>query len=98
MNEAFVRILPEADSKGIVHQPVQDNIGNDEVTDVLVPVLNGQLCGDNSGCRSVAVFDDITEIPPFLGAHGREAQIVKDKDLGFGQVLHDLGVIAGLRL
>jgi hypothetical protein len=59
-------------------------------TDVFMPVLDGQLCGDNGGGRSVAVFDGFQEITAFLGDHGCNTKIDENKDLNYCQLLCDL--------
>jgi hypothetical protein len=55
----------QLNSVSIVNQPVHNGIGDGRVSDMVVPVLNGELTGDQGGTRSVAIFDDFKQIPSF---------------------------------
>ena len=43
-------------------QPVQDRVGDGRVTDPAVPVLDGQLVGDDGGALAGAIVDDLEQV------------------------------------
>lgn len=59
-----------------------------------MPFFDGQLGGNNGGSQPLTVLDDLQEIPPFLCVHGSQAKVIKDKNFGFYQFLHDLEIRA----
>ncbi len=55
----------ELDSVSVVDQSVQDGISNRGVTDMIMPIFNGELTGDQGGTRSGTVLDDFEQVPSF---------------------------------
>lgn len=55
---------------------VQDGIGEGRITDGLVPVLGGQLAGDDSGSTPVAVFDDFQKVAALGGGEDGQNHLV----------------------
>ncbi len=49
----------------IVNQAVEDRISDGGVTDVGMPVFNGELAGNESGAGAVTIFDHFQEISSF---------------------------------
>jgi len=76
----------------IVYEAIEDRIGDGCLFDVIVPPVDGQLSHYHCGRESVSVFHDFQEITPFGRAHGREAEIVDDEDLGLSELFHDAWV------
>jgi hypothetical protein len=46
----------------VVHQSVQDGVGDGRVADVVVPLLDGQLAGRDGGAPSGAVLGDLEPV------------------------------------
>ncbi len=67
----------------VLHQPVQHRIGHRRVADPLVPMLNGQLAGDDRGAAGRAVIDDFQQVCPRVRIHGCHAPVVKQQHVGF---------------
>ena len=52
----------KGDGVGVVYEPVKQGVGECGVSDELVPVLGGELCGDEGALAVVAVFDNLEEV------------------------------------
>ena len=70
------RLACEIEPVVLLHDPVQDCIGNGGVTDPCVPVFNGQLAGDDGGLACCPVVDDFHEVGPRLAIDARYAPII----------------------
>ena len=88
------RISFEVDCVCIVDEAIEDRIGDGCLFDVIVPSVDGQLSYYHCGRESVSVFHDFQEITSFGCAHGSEAEIVDDEDLGLRELFHDAWVRA----
>ncbi len=53
-------------------EPITDGIGDGCVGDQLVPVLGGELAGDQGGAQPVAVFEELQEIVLLINAEALE--------------------------
>ena len=69
---------------GVVEQPIADRIGDGSLSEMVMPVLNRQLAGEERGAEVVAVLEDLEQIaairvpqgcqPPVIqSARGRQA-------------------------
>ena len=59
-----------------VHQAVEDCVPKCGVADQVVPVLDGQLAGDECSPTTVAVFDHFQQVAPFTVSERCEAPVV----------------------
>ena len=75
-------------------ETIEDGVGQGWVADRFVPVLDGQLAGDDCGCAAVAVFEDFQEVPAFRGGEDGEAPIVDDQHIHAGDGFEDAFVAA----
>ena len=66
----------------VLHEPVQHGIGHSLVSYPLVPVLNGQLAGDDGGALAGPVVNDLQQIGPGLTVHGGHAPVIEQEDVG----------------
>lgn len=66
----------------VLHEPVQHGIGHSLVANPLMPVLDGQLTGDDGGALVGTVINDLQQVSSGLTVHGGHAPIVKQKDVG----------------
>ena len=78
----------------MVHQAVEDRVPESGIVDHVVPVLDGQLAGDERGATAGAIFDEFEQIAAFAVAGGREPSVVEDEQIGLGERLPDLAVRA----
>ena len=58
---------------GVAHQPVEDGIAKRGVPDAGVPVVDGQLTGDQRGAAPDPILDAFEEITPFAVAGARRS-------------------------
>jgi hypothetical protein len=54
------------DAVGIVDEAVEDGIGNGRIADHVVPVIDGNLAGDDRRSLLVSILDDFQEIAALL--------------------------------
>ena len=47
---------------GGVHEAVEDGIGDGRIWDQLVPMLDGDLAGEDRGASAVTVVDDVEQV------------------------------------
>ena len=66
----------------VVDEAVEDRVGEGGVTDGFVPVLEGELAGDQGGLPTRPVLDDLKEIAAFDFGEGDEAEVVEDEESG----------------
>ena len=62
---------------GVAHQPVEDGIAKRGVPDAGVPVVDGQLTGDQRGAAPDPILDAFEEITPFAVAERGQAPVSK---------------------
>ena len=55
----------QLNSVSIVNQTIHNGIGDGGVSDMVMPVFNGELTGDQGGTRSISVFDDFEQVSSF---------------------------------
>ena len=70
---------------GIVHEAVEDGVGECRVADDVVPLLDGKLAGDDRRADAVSVFEDFEQVVTVLGAERSEPPVVEHEDLGLGE-------------
>ncbi len=63
----------------MVYEPIKDSVAEGGVADDVVPVLDGELTGDEGGTTRVAVFKDFEEVSAFGLIKRLEAKVVNDK-------------------
>ncbi len=73
-------------------QAVQNGIGEGGIPDDIVPVLEGELAGDEGGSSAGAVLDDLQEIAAFDLVQGSEAIIIDSQEVGLLKSVHQLRI------
>jgi hypothetical protein len=79
---------------GIVNHPVQDGISDSGITDMVMPVFNRELTGDKGGRNTVTFLDDLQELSSFGIVQRGQSQVIKDKQVCFGEFLHEASIAA----
>src|SRR3954471_17925233 len=90
-SHAFSR---ELKSVGVVHEAVEDSVGEHRVADDVVPALDGDLAGDDRGCAPMAIFDDLEQIAALGGAEDGQAPVVENEQLDASERLQEPTVTA----
>jgi len=85
----------ELNSVSVVNQAVQDRIRNRRITDLIMPVFDGELAGDQRRTRSMALFDDFEQIPSLGVSERSQPQVVDQKQMRFRESFHQ-GAIASI--
>ena len=67
----------EYDVMGIVHESVEDGIGEGWIFHRLVPVFDGHLAGDDGGVVLMSVVKDFDQILLLVAVNGGECPVVK---------------------
>jgi len=84
----------QRDAVRVVHQAIHDRVAEGGVPDAFVPVLDGDLTGEQRGAPARAIFDHLQEIAPFPIADRREAPIVQNQEIGLAQLREQFAVRA----
>jgi hypothetical protein len=71
---------------GIVDEAVADGIGDARIADMVVPLLDGELAGDDGRARGGAIVEDLVEVAPFGVVDLDESPVVEDEDVDAGDL------------
>lgn len=73
---------------GVVHQPVEDGVGQRGVADGRVPMFNRKLAGDDGRAAPMAVVEHFQQVASVRIVEHRQPPIINDEDVYFGQLLN----------
>jgi hypothetical protein len=79
---------------GVVHQPVEDPVGQRGIPDLLVPAGHRQLRGQDHRTCLVAVFSDLPEVPPLRFRHRSHGPIIDNQHVDPVQAFEQLAKTA----
>ena len=74
----------EVDLVRAVHQAIQNGIGERRVADIVVPVVDGKLTGDQRGASADTVIKEFKQIRALARPHGRDREVVADQQTHLG--------------
>ena len=63
----------------VVEQPVEDGVAEGGIADDLVPVIDGDLAGDEGGLSCVSVVEDLEEVTASEVVEAGEPPIIKNE-------------------
>jgi len=66
---------------GVVHDAIEESVGDGRIRDVVVPGLDGQLTGHDCRAGAVSVLEDLEHVAALLLAKRREAPVVEHEDV-----------------
>jgi hypothetical protein len=72
----------ELDALGVVHDTIEDGVGEGRLANDVVPAAHRQLAGEERRGASVAILDDLEEVAALLGEHGFWSPIVENQQMG----------------
>jgi hypothetical protein len=75
---ALHALAVEIDPVGVMDQAVEDGVG---VADQRVPLIDGELAGDDSGAAAVAVLEDLQDVVAGRGVKRFKAPVVEDETI-----------------
>jgi hypothetical protein len=70
----------------IVHDAVQDGVGQSRVADQVVPVVDRHLAGDDQRPGAVAVLDDLQQVALLFGEQWLRPLIVQNQQIYLSQL------------
>jgi hypothetical protein len=76
----------ELDPMRVVHEAIEDGVGQGRLADHVVPAADRDLAGDQGRGAAAAVLDDLEEIAALLGGHGLRPPVVEDQQVDTGPV------------
>ncbi len=82
------------DAVGVVDKAIQHGVGDRGISNHIVPVVHGDLAGNDGRALLVAIFDNLQEIASLLVAQLLRSPIVQDQKVGLGQALEQLRIAA----
>jgi hypothetical protein len=85
-------IAGEFDPMGVVNEAVEYGVGVGGIGDDLVPLVDGQLAGDERRSSTISLFDYLEEFVTRLRVNGLEGKIVDDEELDAEEGATDAGV------
>ena len=68
----------------VVHQPIQNGVGNGRVGDGFVPVLDRQLAGHKGAAATMPVIDDLQQITALARRQAGKPPVVQDQQFDTG--------------
>jgi len=77
---------------GVVDESVEDGVGEGGVAEDVMPVVEGELAGDERGAFAVAIVEDFEEVATLGIGEGREPEVVEQKELSPGESVEELGI------
>ena len=76
---------------GVVHDPVEDRVGDGGFPDHGVPPGHGKLGGDDGGSALVAFFEELQQVEALLVAQPVRAPVIEDQQLDAGELIDQTG-------
>jgi hypothetical protein len=73
----------EMDFVGIVHEPVEDGVGERRIADVVVPEVERKLAGDERRAAADTVIEEFEQVTAFARAEGRNGEVIDHHDAAF---------------
>ena len=70
---------------GVVEEAIADGVGDGGVAEVVVPLRNGDLAGEDRGTVAVAILDDLEQIPALEVADRRDPPVIEDEHVDAGK-------------
>src|SRR5258708_10607287 len=81
----------EVNPVGVMDQAVEDSVGVGGVADQWVPLIDGDLAGDDGGAVAVAVLEDLQEVVAGPGGERLEAPVVEGEEVGATERAQETG-------
>ena len=69
---------------GAVHEPVEDGVGEGRIAEVVVPMLNRKLAGDERGAGADTIVEQFEQVGALACAHRGDGEVVDQDEVDFG--------------
>ena len=81
----------------VVHESIEDGVGERRFIDVGVPLIDGKLTGDERGFLVVTILEDFQQVSLGLIAERRQSEVIDVEQIDFRKLLQEPRAI-GLRM
>ncbi len=75
-------------------QAIQNGVRQGGIANAVMPVLDGQLTGDQGGTGLITVIQDLQEVMSVPISQGFQPPVVQHEHIDLGQALEELGIAA----
>ena len=85
----------EMELVGAVHEPVEDGVGEGRIAEVVVPMLNRKLAGDERGAGADTIVEQFEQVGALARAHRGDGEVVDQDEVDFsdgGEALAEAAV------
>ena len=82
----------QGDLVGVVHQAIEDGIGERWLPHGLMPRLDGQLARHHRRPTVVTIFEQLQQIAAMLVTQRRQAPVIEEQQLCLGQRGHQFWI------
>src|SRR5215472_14576777 len=79
---------------GVMNETVEDGVGISRVADEGMPLVDGDLAGEDRRAAPVTFLEDFVEVTTGAGVERFEAPIIEDQELDAGKAVQDAGIAA----
>lgn len=69
----------------LVDEAIEDRVGQSGVADGFVPVVEGELAGEQGSSSAVAIFEHFEEVAALGVGEGSEAEVIEEEEFGAGE-------------
>ena len=76
----------------VIEETVQDGVAEGGIANDIVPVLDGDLAGEQRATAGIAVVKDLEEVVSSLAGERSEPPVIKDEEPRPGEPLDELGI------
>ncbi|MGY3506818.1 hypothetical protein ACVWYJ_007492 [Bradyrhizobium sp. USDA 4471] len=66
---------------GIVEEAIEHGVGIGGISNEQMPLVHGELAGDDGGAMTVAIFEDFQEVVTGAGIERLEPPIIEDQQI-----------------
>jgi hypothetical protein len=80
------------DAVGVVDEAVENGVGQGRIADNFVPLVGGDLAGDDGGTAPVTVFEYLEQIDALSVCEDRQSPIVEDQQIDAAEHFEGAGV------
>lgn len=79
----------EHDAVGVVHDPVENGVGDGGVCDQVMPSGHRDLGGDQGGFAALAFLDDFEQMEALLVGEAVSSEVIEDEQLRAGEFVDE---------
>ena len=94
------RRASQVDSVSVMNQTIQDAVGEGRIADLIVPMSDGYLTGQNGRANRIAVVTDFQKVPAFAVGQWSHSPIINNQDVDACETVQEFAetaVSAGYR-